>query len=82
MARGALKGLKRNRPTPGEKVVVKGQLSQGTGGRSPAPSVVSTSANGEMLGTQTPVDTILSHSMHEELGGRLSGFHCLRPWLG
>lgn len=57
MARGALKGLKRNRPTPGEKVVVKGQLAQGTGGRSPAPSVVSTSANGEeMLGTQMPVE--------------------------
>lgn len=35
MARGALKGLKRTRPAPGEKVVVKGQLAQGNAGRSP-----------------------------------------------
>ncbi|CAM9188023.1 unnamed protein product [Scytosiphon promiscuus] len=35
MARGALKGLKRTRPAPGEKVVVKGQLAQGSAGRSP-----------------------------------------------
>ena len=33
MARGALKGLKRTRPSPGEKVVVKGQLAQGSGDR-------------------------------------------------
>ena len=33
MARGALKGLKRTRPSPGEKVVVKGQPSQGAGDR-------------------------------------------------
>lgn len=31
MARGALKGLKRTRPAPGDK----GQLAQGNGGRSP-----------------------------------------------
>lgn len=36
MARGALKGLKRNRPSPGEKVAVKGQPGQGNGGRPPA----------------------------------------------
>ncbi|CAM9879034.1 unnamed protein product, partial [Choristocarpus tenellus] len=33
MARGALKGLKRNRPAPGEKGASKGQVSQGLGGR-------------------------------------------------
>lgn len=49
MARGALKGLKRNRPAPGEKVVVKGQLTQGNGGRSPAPtSNGGTSQHGEI----------------------------------
>ena len=43
MARGALKGLKRTRPAPGEKVVVKGQQAQGNGGRSPGQGAVSSS---------------------------------------
>lgn len=40
MARGALKGLKRTRPAPGEKVVVKGQLTQGGAGRTPGQGTV------------------------------------------
>ncbi|CAM9520511.1 unnamed protein product, partial [Ectocarpus sp. 13 AM-2016] len=40
MARGALKGLKRTRPSAGEKVVVKGQLAQGGTGRSPGLNTV------------------------------------------
>ncbi|CAM9888718.1 unnamed protein product [Ectocarpus sp. 6 AP-2014] len=40
MARGALKGLKRTRPSAGEKVVVKGQLAQGGAGRSPGQNTV------------------------------------------
>lgn len=46
MARGALKGLKRTRPAPGEKVVVKGQLAQGSAGRSPGQGIGS--AQGEI----------------------------------
>ncbi|CAN0052423.1 unnamed protein product [Ectocarpus sp. 4 AP-2014] len=40
MARGALKGLKRTRPSAGEKLVVKGQLAQGGAGRSPGQNTI------------------------------------------
>lgn len=51
MARGALKGLKRTRPSPGEKVVVKGQLTQGSAGRTPGQGTIG--AQGTYVGGVT-----------------------------
>lgn len=65
MARGALKGLKRNRPSSGEKVVVKGQLPQGAGGRSTGSSIAGPSSHGKRR--NIIVDVLLLRPLHSRL---------------